>query len=111
MDDPIGRFAHAGDEKGPPTGRPSTLSSGRRLLRRGQRGRLGGRFGLDGGLALALGEDERVALDGDLADTVHLRAGAGRDEPADDDVLLEALELVDLAVDGGLGEHTRGLLE
>ena len=40
-----------------------------------------------------------------------MRAGAGRDQPADDDVLLEAVERVDLAVDGGLGEHARGLLE
>ena len=38
-------------------------------------------------------------------------AGAGRDETADDDVLLQALERVDLAVDGGVGEHARGLLE
>src|SRR6185437_13107700 len=87
--------------KGPPTGRPSTLFSAQPLFRRRQRGRLGGRFGLDGGLALALGEDELIALDGDLASAVHLGAGAGGDQPADDDVLLEAFKRVDLAVDGG----------
>src|SRR6185312_12825543 len=72
--------------KGPPTGRPSTLFSAQPLLRRRQRGR----FGLYGGLALAFGEDELIALDGDLADAVHLGAGAGGNQPADDDVLLEA---------------------
>jgi len=34
-----------------------------------------------------------------------------RDEAADDDVLLEAAQGVDRAVDGGLGEHAGGLLE
>src|SRR5689334_7650549 len=62
-------------------------------------------------LALALLEDERVALARDLAQRVHDRAGARRDQPADNDVLLEPLERVVLAVDGRLGEHARGLLE
>ena len=35
----------------------------------------------------------------------------GRDEPAHDDVLLEAAQVVDLAADRGLGEHLGGLLE
>src|SRR5690606_19917324 len=39
------------------------------------------------------------------------QARAGRDQPADDDVLLQAPELVPLAVDAGLGEHAGGLLE
>ena len=38
-------------------------------------------------------------------------AGAGRDQPADDDVLLEPLQLVDLAGERGVGQHARGLLE
>src|SRR6185436_595731 len=46
-----------------------------------------------------------------LADAAQHAASAGRDQAADDDVLLEALEGVDLAVDGGLGQHARGLLE
>ena len=46
-----------------------------------------------------------------LAQPVHHGAGAGRDQPADDDVLLEAVERVDLAVDRRLGEHARRLLE
>src|SRR5262245_12769114 len=69
----------------------------------------GSRFGC--GLFLALLEDECVALAGDLAQPVHHGAGAGRDQAADDDVLLEAFERVDLAVDRCFGEHARGLLE
>ena len=38
-------------------------------------------------------------------------ARAGRDETAHDDVLLEAAEVVGLAVDGRLGEDLGGLLE
>src|SRR5262249_60634365 len=63
------------------------------------------------GLLFGLLEDERVALAGALAQPVHHGAGARRDQPADDDVLLEAFERVDLAVDRGFGEHARGLLE
>ena len=40
-----------------------------------------------------------------------LKPGAGRDEVAEDDVLLEADEVVDLARQGGLGEHLGRLLE
>src|SRR5215469_9013946 len=43
--------------------------------------------------------------------TVVLHAGAGRDQAADDDVLFQAAQVIDLAVDAGLGEHARGLLE
>src|SRR5262249_60201407 len=83
--------------------------------RRSRRGRQGGR--LLGGrgrlrlLLLALLENERVALDRDLAQAVHQRTRAGRDQAADDDVLLETVERVDLAVDRRLGEHARRLLE
>src|SRR6202161_139204 len=62
-------------------------------------------------LPLALGENERVAFDGDLADLVHHGAGAGWYQPADDDVLLEPVQRVGLAVDRSLGEHARRLLE
>src|SRR6201988_2896679 len=84
----------------------------RRLLRRRQRQRF--RFGRgrhDRHLLLALVEDQLVALHGDFADLGHRGAGAGRDQSADNDVLLEALERIDLAVDGGFGEHAGGLLE
>ena len=39
------------------------------------------------------------------------KAAAGGNELADDDVLLQADEVVDLALDGGIGQHLRGLLE
>src|SRR5690606_35805185 len=42
---------------------------------------------------------------------VDLHAGAGRDELADDDVLLQTVEVVGAALDGGLGEHPGRLLE
>ena len=53
----------------------------------------------------------RLAGGLDLDAAVAAQAGAGRDELADDDVLLEAGEVVDLALDGGVGEHLGGLLE
>src|SRR5690242_20509977 len=43
--------------------------------------------------------EHAVALGGDLPPTRHDAAGAGRDEPADDDVLLEAGEHIDPAGD------------
>src|SRR6185312_15791782 len=55
--------------------------------------------------------DGLVALGCDVTQTRHGAAGTGRDETSDDDVLLEALERVDLAVDCGVGEDARGLLE
>src|ERR1700756_3677182 len=42
---------------------------------------------------------------------VVLHAGPGRDEASDDDVLFQAAQVIDLAVDAGFGEHARGLLE
>src|SRR5262245_22671011 len=99
---------------GPPAGGPdahdriaSRLLCCRQLrrLRRLRGSRLGGCF------LLALLEDERVALARDLAQPVHHGAGSRRDQAADDDVLLEAFERIHLAVDRGLGEHARGLLE
>src|SRR3954454_16185682 len=83
-----------------------------RLLRRRQRQRL--RFGLrrnDRSLPLALVENHLVALQRDFADAGHGGAGAGRNQTADDDVLLQALERIDLAVDRRLGEDAGGLLE
>src|SRR6478735_3348688 len=62
-------------------------------------------------LFLALVENQLVALDGNFANLGHRGAGARRDQPADNDVLLEAFQRVHLAVDGGFGEHTGGLLE
>src|ERR1017187_8020423 len=47
----------------------------------------------------------------DLHLTVILQAGAGRNQAAHDHVLLQAAEVINLAVDGGFGEHARGLLE
>src|SRR5690606_1990949 len=58
-----------------------------------------------------LASDELVALGCDSAQTTEHAAGTGRDEAADDHVLLQALERIDLAVHGGLGQHARGLLE
>jgi hypothetical protein len=40
-----------------------------------------------------------------------IAARPGRDQATDDDVFLQALQRVDLAVDRGLGEHAGGLLE
>src|ERR1044071_742057 len=98
--------------KGPPVGGPSwsfPTENPTGSLRGGEYRRRLGQLRLP--LLLALLEDERVALGRDLAQAVHHRTGAGRDQAADDDVLLEAVERVDLAVDRGLGEHARGLLE
>src|SRR5580704_3795479 len=47
----------------------------------------------------------------DLHPAVILHAGAGRNQPAHDHVLLEAAQVIHLAVDGGFGEYARGLLE
>src|SRR5258706_995644 len=62
------------------------------------------------GPGLLLG-NQLVALRRNLAQTPEHAAGPGRDQAADDYVLLQALEEVDLAVDGGVGQHARGLLE
>ena len=55
----------------------------------------------------ALGGLDRL----DLERAVVLEAGRGRDQLADDHVLLEADEAVALALEGGVGEHLRRLLE
>src|SRR6185369_13153524 len=76
------------------------------------RQRLGFRSGRhDRRLLLALVEDQLVALDRDFADLGHRSAGARRDQPTDNDVLLEAFQRIHLAVDSGFGEHAGGLLE
>src|SRR6516165_7840659 len=68
------------------------------LFRRRQRQRLDfGRSRHDRRLLLALVEDQLVALHGDFAALRHRRAGARRNQPADNDVLLEAFERIDLA--------------
>src|SRR5579883_273250 len=98
-------------KKGPPWGGPLISSVPAKLLRRRQRCGLGGAFGLDRRLLLALSENERIALDRDFADLVHHGAGAGRDQPADNDVFLEPVERIGLAIDCSFGEHARRLLE
>src|SRR5215207_1871015 len=47
----------------------------------------------------------------DLDRAVALEPGRGRDQLADDDVLLQARKAVDLALERGVGEHLGGLLE
>src|SRR5580693_2980390 len=42
---------------------------------------------------------------------VVFHARSGRDEASDDDVLFQAAQVIDLAVDAGFGKHARGLLE
>src|SRR3546814_3570954 len=54
-------------------------------------------------LAIALARDDLHA--------VHEAAGAGRDKTADNDVFLQAVERVDLAIDRRVGEHASRLLE
>src|SRR6266851_7502308 len=65
----------------------------------------------DGRLLFALVENQLVAFHRDFANLGHRGAGARRDQPADNDVFLEAFERIHLAVDGGFGEHAGGLLE
>ena len=57
--------------------------------------------------AVVLGAVNRL----DLHIAVALHAGAGGDQLTDDDVLLQADEVVHLALDGGVGEDAGGLLE
>ena len=47
----------------------------------------------------------------DLDALVAAHAGTGGDQLAQDDVLLQADQRIDLALDGGLGQDTVGLLE
>src|SRR5580698_5923443 len=58
-----------------------------------------------------LGENQRVAHRRDAAQLGHRRAGAGGNEASDDDVLFQAFQRVDFAVDGRLGEDAGRLLE
>src|SRR5881392_3685639 len=95
------------------TERPLSVNHGAHLARSGDR-------------AVALRRLRRRRIEADdliqrlhrlAAGREHLHAGvvaearAGRDEPADDDVLLQTAQVVGLAGDGGLGEHARRLLE
>ena len=41
----------------------------------------------------------------------HHATGTGRNEPPDDDVLLQSVQGVDLAADSGFGQHAGGFLE
>ena len=63
-------------------------------------------------LVVARVEGQRLVVGGLGTDVAVLRhAGPRGDQLPDDDVLLEALEAVVLALDRGLGEHPRRLLE
>src|SRR6266852_6522111 len=62
-------------------------------------------------LLLAFVENELIAPGRDFAELAHHCAGSGRDQPPDDDVLLKAVQRIDLAVDRRLGENPGGLLE
>src|SRR5262249_40574018 len=103
-------IAYSTAKKRAARGRPFDFMQ-RSLFRRRQcRGflRLGRSFGR---ILLAFFENERITLGRDFAQAIHHRTGAGRDQAAHDDVLLESVERVSLAVDGSLGEHARRLLE
>src|SRR6185503_3272087 len=96
------------------TKRLRQLLSRRSLLRSlpGARGRGTGRFGAQLLLDLELLEPGRedVLLRAAPVLVVGI-ARAGRDQPAHDDVLLEAAQIVTQAADGGFREHSRRLLE
>src|SRR5216684_7483067 len=62
-------------------------------------------------LLRAFVQNELIALGRDFAELAHHCAGSGRDQPPDDDVLLKAVQRIDLAVDRRLGENPGGLLE
>src|SRR5436190_15033060 len=53
--------------------------------------------------------DGFVSIDIDIAVVLH--PGAGRNEPAHDDVLLQAAQVIDATGNRRLSEHTRRLLE
>src|SRR5262245_3786321 len=64
------------------------------------------------GLGLRPGERDRKRLRGlDRDLPVLLETRRRRDELPDDDVLLQAVQTIDLALDGRVREHLRGLLE
>src|SRR5579862_3068470 len=81
------------------------------LLRRRQGRGFHRGFGPERRFLLALGENKRIAFDRDLADLVHHRAGTSRNEAANDDVLLKAIERIGLAVNRGLRQHPGRFLE
>src|SRR4029079_14313072 len=77
---------------------------------------------------LAVASDKRVRIDGRLAEVLDVepgsvlggldrdravlaQSGRGRDQLADDDVLLQADQVVGLALERRIGEHLGGLLE
>src|SRR6266478_4112153 len=62
-------------------------------------------------LLRAFVQNKLIALGRDFAQLAHHGAGSGRDQPPDDDVLLQAVQRIDLAVDRRLGENPGGLLE
>src|SRR5215475_4859013 len=68
-------------------------------------------LGLERLLLLPFVENELIAPRRDFAELAHHGAGSGRDQPPDDDVLLKAVQRIDLAVDRRLGENPGGLLE
>src|SRR5690606_10640977 len=71
-------------------------------------------LGGDGGrirLARFRRSGQLVAFAGDALDLVHVRTRTGRDQATDDDVLLEAVQRIDLAADGGFGEDAGRFLE
>ena len=74
-----------------------------------------GRWRLAGGIARSPGCAANISLVAlarpSCLRLVHHAAGAGRDQAADDDVLLQAFQRVDLAGDGRLGQDAGGLLE
>uniref|UniRef100_A0A0N4ZE76 DUF4157 domain-containing protein n=1 Tax=Parastrongyloides trichosuri TaxID=131310 RepID=A0A0N4ZE76_PARTI len=59
----------------------------------------------------AAGRQGLVALGGDALQVAQVGAGAGRDQAADDDVFLETLQHVHLAVNSRFGKHASGFLE
>src|SRR3954471_1937371 len=86
------------------TKQPDRSLGGRRQLREG-----GFRRTLR--LRRALGEDHLVPARRDLPDASVHGTRTGRDQRADDHVLLQAVKRIDLAVDRRLGEDAGGLLE
>ena len=62
------------------------------------------------GLHFRLGDPDGRGLAG-LVVTVCHEAGACGDQLTDDDVLLQANQMVNLALDGGIGQDLGGLLE
>ncbi len=98
-------------KEGPPEGGPSKLSRRAWLFRGNLHHVRDGELSRGGGALALLVQDELVAPLRDLPERRHRAAGAGRDQPADDHVLLEPFKRVGLAVDRRIGQHARCLLE